>query len=250
MGVLSDGMKKAGWPMVHEQDGSWTVYASGAKVCHYYPTSGWSVPEAVIASTLQSDLKEIEQGRLDPMRTLSRTTALEHPRNPSQPVMRICREGLVKGKRVLHLGTGLDCFAHKAMLDAGATLVNDYDPNFYPDRSVLEYQYDVVVCNYVLNILPPNERKLVYEDIERCTDAKGSAFICVQGKWPVINRHRVVGEFADGYLIRDSSVLTFRKGYDPQEFVDEICQAIKGDAGVLCMFYNNSLVQWHPRKQD
>lgn len=249
MGLLSERMQKAGWPVVHEKDGSWTVYASKARVYHYYPSSGWSVPEDEVSAALDSDLQEIAQGDLDPIRTLSRTTALNHSRNPSQPVVRICGDGRVRGKRVLHLGTGLDRFAREALLKAGATLVNDYDPNFYPDRAVLAFKYDVVLCNYVLNILPPQERRLVYKDIAACTDTQGTAYICVQGKWPVLNRHRVVGEFADGYVIRDSSVPTFRKGYDPQECVDEICHVLHGTADVVCMFYSNSLVQWHPDRQ-
>ena len=161
-------------------------------------------------------------------------------------MVRICKDGLVTGKRVLHLGTGLDRFARKTLLGAGAVAVIDYDPNFFPDRSVLEETFDVVVCNYVLNILPPAERKLVYADIATCTGASGRAYLCVQGKWPVENKHRIVGRFADGFVIRDGPTPHFRRGYDPKEFVDEIEATIGGRARVMGMFYSNTLAEWIP----
>jgi hypothetical protein len=151
---------------------------------------------------------------------------------------------------VLHLGTGLDRFAKDALLKAGAESVEDYDPNFYPDRTVLAATYDVVLCNYVLNILTPSERRLVYDDIAACTAPQGTAYLCVQGKWPVLNKHQVVRKHEDGYLIRDTDAPTFRKGYEPQELIDEVCSILHGTAELVCMFYNNSLVQWHPPKID
>lgn len=246
MGVLSDGMKKAGWPLAQDKNGGWTVYASQARTYRYDPAAGWSVPEEEIEAALNADLQAIEQGRLSAIRTLSRTTALNHTRNPSQPVVRICKDGRVDGKRVLHLGTGLDRFAGQALRRAGAVSVDDYDPNFYPDRSVLDSTYDVVLCNYVLNILPPKERARVYENIAACTAPGGAAYICVQGKWPVQNKHRVVKPYEDGYVIRDTSVPTFRKGYDPEDLVAEIHEILHGKAELVCMFYSNSLVQWLP----
>ncbi|VGO21278.1 class I SAM-dependent methyltransferase [Pontiella sulfatireligans] len=248
MGALSDRMKKAGWPIVRERNGSWVVYASQAREYRYDPSTGWSVPEKDLAAALENDLLEIQQGRLSAIRTLSRTTALNHARKPSQPIVRVCQDGRVDGKRVLHLGTGLDRFAKDALLKAGAVSVDDYDPNFYPNRSVLDSTYDVVLCNYVLNILTPAERRLVYDDIAACTAPQGSAYLCVQGKWPVLNKHRVVRKHEDGYLIRDTNVPTFRKGYDSQELIDEVCGLLHGTAELVCMFYNNSLVQWRPDK--
>jgi hypothetical protein len=250
MGALSDGMKKAGWPIVCARNNTWIVYASQAREYRYNPATGWSVPEQEIAAALDADLQDIQHGRLSALRTLSRTTALNHTRNPSQPVVRICQDGRVDGKRVLHLGTGLDRFAKDALLKAGAISVDDYDPNFYPDRSVLDTTYDVVLCNYVLNILIPSERRLVYDDIAACTAPHGTAYLCVQGKWPVLNKHRVVRPHEDGYLIRDTDVPTFRKGYEPQELIDEVCSILHGTAELVCMFYNNSLIQWHPPKID
>lgn len=246
MGALSDDMKKAGWPLVKEKNGNWTVYASEARIYNFTKASGWSIPADEIRAALDVDLRQIAQGQRNAITTLSRATVMNHTRNPSQPVARICKDGLVQGKRVLHLGTGLDRFARDALLKAGATQVCDYDPNFYPERSVLTSTYDVVVCNYVLNILPPKQRQQVYDDIARCTAPHGAAYICVQGKWPVLNKHRVIRAHEDGYLIRDTATPTFRKGYDPEELLAEIQQTLGGTAEVICMFYSNTLAQWHP----
>jgi hypothetical protein len=246
MTKLSETMKRVGWIIQRQENGSWTVQASKARHYVFSPQTGWSVPLQEIERALQEDVKALESGNLDPSRTLSRTTALDHTKHPSRPVVWICKNGLVAGKRVLHLGTGLDRFAGKAMLDAGAVSVTDYDPNFFPDRSVLEKIYDVVVCNYVLNVLPPVERKLVYTDIATCTAPCGRAYLCVQGKWPVLNRHRIVGTFEDGYVVLDGPSPHFRKGYDSAEFLAEIISAMGGRARVLCMFYNNTLAQWIP----
>jgi SAM-dependent methyltransferase len=243
-------MKRVGWIMKRHDNGSWTVHASQARDYMFYPGKGWSVPLSDVEAALDADVAALDAGTLDPSRTLSRSTALDHTKNPSQPVVRICRDGLVAGKRVLHLGTGLDRFAKKTMLDAGAVEVIDYDPNFFPDRSVLETTYDVVVCNYVLNILPPAERNLVYADIARCTAPRGRAYLCVQGKWPVENKHRIVGRFADGFVVMDGPTPHFRKGYDPKEFTDEIQATIGGRARVVCMFYSNTLAEWIPGSQD
>ncbi|MGX9366853.1 hypothetical protein ACTVJH_12555 [Desulfoplanes sp. PS50] len=246
MTKLSETMKRVGWIMKRHDNGSWTVHASNARDYMFHPGKGWSVPLSDVEAALEADVAALDAGTLDPSRTLSRSTALDHTKNPSQPVVRICRDGLVAGKRVLHLGTGLDRFAKKTMLDAGAVEVIDYDPNFFPDRSVLETAYDVVVCNYVLNILPPAERNLVYADIARCTAPRGRAYLCVQGKWPVENKHRIVGRFADGFVVMDGPTPHFRKGYDPEEFTAEIQATIGGRARVMCMFYSNTLAEWIP----
>ncbi len=246
MAKLSETMKRVGWIIERHANGSWTVHGSCARDYVFHPQTGWSVPQEAIDAALDADVKALEAGKLDPSRTLSRATALDHTRNPSQPVVRICKDGLVAGKRVLHLGTGLDRFAKKTLLGAGAVVVNDYDPNFFPDRSVLQETYDVVVCNYVLNILPPAERKFVYADIAACTGASGRAYLCVQGKWPVQNKHRIVGTFADGYVIQDGPTLHFRKGYDPGEFMAEIQASMGGTARVMGMFYSNTLAEWIP----
>ena len=91
------------------------------------------------------------------MTTASRLTALSHTRQSSEPIRIICRDKLAAHKTVLHFGTGMDRFATSDLLKSGCLEVVDYDPNFYPDPSVFKKKYDVVIANYVLNILPPEK---------------------------------------------------------------------------------------------
>jgi hypothetical protein len=46
---------------------------------------------------------------------------------------------------------------------------SEYDPNYAPDYSVLKREYDVVVSNFVLNILPPSPRAVAWQQIADCT---------------------------------------------------------------------------------
>lgn len=40
-----------------------------------------------------------------------------------------------------------------------------YDPYYAPDKSVLDKKYNLVLCIYVLNVLPPKEREQVFRKI-------------------------------------------------------------------------------------
>jgi len=80
--------------------------------------------------------------------------------------------------------------------------VTDYDPNFCPDPSVLDRQYDIVMAHYVVNILPPEDRRQVYRLIAKTLRDGGSAYLTVQGLWPVEHKYEILRRIADGYLIR------------------------------------------------
>ncbi len=150
----------------------------------------------------------------------------------------------MKGKTVLHLGTGMDRFAEKEMLKAGALSVADYDPNFYPDRAVLERRYDIVMAHYVLNILPPADRRAVYRMISDSLKEDGQAYMTVQGIWPVEHKYELIESFEDGYLIRTGFNRTFRKGYSEEDFLEEIGLELGGKAQILTSFYSNTLGMW------
>ncbi|WP_300670164.1 class I SAM-dependent methyltransferase [Desulfoluna sp.] len=242
---LSARMIKAGWNIVPERDGSYTVHASKARKCIFSPATGrWSVPLARLEQALASDMEEIAAHTLSPMITASKLTALDHTRQSSQSLRLLCSEGRVKGRTVLHLGAGREHVARRDLLAAGAREVADYDPNFYPDKQVLEQTYDVVIASYVLNILPPEERHEVYRDIERCLKSGGRAYLTVQGVWPVENKYQIIGRHADGYLIKTGHNTTFRKGYDPKVFLEEIRGVLGGEPEVIRMFYSNTLAAW------
>lgn len=242
---LSARMIKAGWNIVPERDGSYTVHASKARKCTFSPGTGrWSVPLERLEQALEADLDQIAAHALSPLVTASKLTALDHTRRSSQPLRLLCGKGLVKGRTVLHLGAGREHVARKDLMAAGAREVADYDPNFYPDGQVLKREYDVIIASYVLNVLPPDARHGVYRDISRCLKTGGTAYLTVQGVWPVEHKYQIIGRHADGYLIRTGHNTTFRKGYEPRVFIEEIRGELGGNPEVLRMFYSNTLAAW------
>jgi SAM-dependent methyltransferase len=242
---LSERMIKAGWNIVLGRDGSYTVHASKARKCAFFPDTGrWSVPLEKLEQALAADLEQIEAKNLSPMITASKLTALAHTRQSSQSIRLLCSQGLVTGRTVLHLGAGREFVAQGDLLAAGAREVADYDPNFHPGEQVLDAVYDVVIATYVLNILPPDERHMVYRCIERCLKPGGTAYLTVQGVWPVEHKYQIIGRHEDGYLIKTGFNTTFRKGYEPEVFLGEIRRELGGKPKVLRMFYSNTLATW------
>jgi len=242
---LSEKMLQAGWNIIHEKNGSFTVYGSNNRKYTFNQTTGqWSCSEQIIINTLEEDLDLIKSGKLFPMTTASRLTALSHTKNSSQPIQMICKNRWAANKTVLHLGTGKDIKAKAELLESGCLEITDYDPNFYPDRKVLLKQYDVIIANYVLNILPPDERHLVYLQIKDSLADDGTAYLTAQGDWPVENKYKITGRIHDGYLIQTGFNKTFRKGYTSDSFINEIKNEIGGRPELIKIFYSNSFVKW------
>lgn len=242
---LSKKMLKAGWNIIPEKNGTYTVWGSNARQYTFTPaTNKWSVPPEEIEQSLDKDLRQIQFKKASAITVASRLTALSHTRQSSEPIRIICREKLAAHKRVLHLGTGNDRFAKSDLLKSGCLEVVDFDPNFYPDKAVFKKKYDVVIANYVLNILPPEERRHAYRLIETSLEDTGTAYLTVQGVWPVEHKYQIIRRYQDGYLIKTGLNITFRKGYTPEEFLREIKQEIEGRARLIKMLYSNSLVGW------
>jgi len=238
-------MLKAGWSISREKDGNFSVYApDGVKYTYFTATNTWSEPAEAIEAELDRQLKEISENKRSPFISASRMTALYHSRNASQPVKWLCDKKRLQGKSVLHLGTGLDNLAKQQLLESGCAEVTDYDPNFYPDTRVLDTQYDAVLANYVLNIVPPEERKNIYQLIKATLKKDGTAYLTVQGVWPVENKYNIIKAYSDGYLIKTGYSITFRKGYTKQEFLKEIEQTLGGTPRLITMFYSNPFVEW------
>jgi len=242
---LSEKMLKAGWNIIPEKNGSYTIFGSNAQTYTFTPdTNEWSIPREEIEHFLDNDLEQIRSKKASAMTTASRLTALSHTRQSSEPIRIICRDKLAAHKTVLHFGTGMDRFATSDLLKSGCLEVVDYDPNFYPDPSVFKKKYDVVIANYVLNILPPEERHNAYQLIKDALKDTGTAYLTVQGVWPVEHKYQIMKRYQDGYLIRTGYNTTFRKGYTPNEFLREIKQEIKGRPRLIKMLYSNTFASW------
>lgn len=242
---LSQKMLKAGWSIIREKDENFCVYAAnGIKYTYSKATDTWAEPEEEIEAELDQQLKEISENKRSPFISASRMTALYHSKNASQPIKLLCQKKLVQGKSVLHLGAGMDNLAKPHLVKSGCIEVADYDPNFYPDTRVLKKQYDAVIANYVLNVVPPDDRKNIYKLIKDTLKKNGIAYLTVQGVWPVKNNYKIIKEYSDGYLIKSGYNNTFRKGYSKEDFMKEIEQILGGSPRLITMFYSNPFVRW------
>jgi hypothetical protein len=133
----------------------------------------------------------------------------------SVPVRRLLTDGYIKpNSSIFHHGRG------KANADSSALArlsqeYAEYDPNYAPDRSVFDKEYDIVISNYVLNVLPPTLRTSAWKDIKSATSSDGIAYITVRNSGDASikgERHK------DGVI---TSTGTFQKGYTREDLVKE-----------------------------
>lgn len=127
----------------------------------------------------------------------------------SAPTQKLLSSGRIpQGASVFNHGSG-KATADAAALSNAAAEYAEYDPNHAPNPEALERRYDVVISNYVINVLPPDIRKNVWEDIARTTG--GVAYVTVRstGDKSIYKgkKHK------DGYIMSRG---TFQKPYTAQ----------------------------------
>jgi len=61
---------------------------------------------------------------------------------------------------------------------------DNYDPHYRPWSIWHKRQYDIIICNYVLCVLPQEERLKVLRDIQKRLKPKGLAYISVRNDRP------------------------------------------------------------------
>jgi len=81
-------------------------------------------------------------------------------------------------KKHLLMGRTLDYGCGRGY-DADALKLEKYDPNWGP-QELPEGEFDTIVCSYVLNVLPEEERKEVIENIRSKLKPHGVAYISVR----------------------------------------------------------------------
>ena len=132
----------------------------------------------------------------------------------SRPTRTLLQSGRIpKGASVFNHGRG-KADADAAALAAASAEYAEYDPNHAPNSEALERRYDVVVSNYVLNVLPPDIRGHAWEDIARTTG--GVAYITVRSTGDkAIYKGK---KYKDGFKM---STGTFQKPYTATALVRE-----------------------------
>jgi len=104
----------------------------------------------------------------------SHLTAKERSK-ASFPTMKLYRQGFIKG-RVLDFGCGFG--ADVSFLKSKSFDVQGYDPAYAPDYPT--DTFDTILCNYVLNVLLPDEQAEVLMQISERLKPNGKAYFSVR----------------------------------------------------------------------
>jgi ATP adenylyltransferase len=110
----------------------------------------------------------------DPKNPLSHETVKVRER-PSFPVKQLLKSGCIIG-RVLDFGSGLGVdieFLKTKNIDITA-----YDPHYVPEYP--QGKFDTILCNYVLNVLLPEEQAHVLMEIAALLQPNGKAYFAVR----------------------------------------------------------------------
>ena len=106
-------------------------------------------------------------GRYMNLKTYLTAIARRYPAKP----MRLLRKLDLLNGRLLDYGCGKGFDAQYYRMDA-------YDPYYAPQRP--QGQYDVITCQYVLNVLEKEEEEKILEDIKNLLKDNGRAYLTVR----------------------------------------------------------------------
>lgn len=178
-------------------------------------------------NSLYSETAVITEDRAEQIKIAGRTMTTRAGGGASKPIRWLVSNGCILG-HVLYHGRGKDS-AGESMLasDTGVSKVSAYDPNIsgIDDASALNGAYDTVVSVFVLNVLPPDIRAEVLDDLRTAT-GDGVCFVAVRGKGER-GYQDATREGAnwipeeDGYRYQGARG-TFQKWYAGNELVDEL----------------------------
>jgi len=161
-------------------------------------------------------LKEYEQHeqREDEELAMAAKTAITR-KGPSLPTRILEQRGLLRGK-ILDYGSGKG--ADVEYLKSKGYDIVGFDPYYKPDYHLLtDETYDTVLCNYVLNVVFPETRHEVLQNIRRILKDGGVAFITVRDI-----SEKVTGKpYKNGVITAKG---TFQKLFSPEELVNLVKQ--------------------------
>lgn len=130
------------------------------------------------------------------------------------PLKWLLEKELITGS-CLNFGKGkYDCDS-KAIIDATGFCV-DYDYTYAPNPELLGQHFDTVFCAYVVNVLVPDAREVVYAQVAKCTKTYGGkAYFAVRS-----DKDRAI----KGVPLEDgvrTSIGTFQIGFSEEVFLNQ-----------------------------
>lgn len=106
------------------------------------------------------------------MRKMNKTHLTAITRNKaSSPARWLWKNEFINSNKVLDYGCGKSM---DHMLVGG----DKYDPYYHPKKP--RKKYDIILCTYVLNVIPEKERKETLDKIKKLLTKKGKAYITVR----------------------------------------------------------------------
>lgn len=151
------------------------------------------------------------------MEDKSKLTAI-HRNGLSAPIKRLSEELKdMSPDSVLHHGRGKAYNDANFLESIARTNYQEFDPNvfFISSRFVLCYKYDLVVSNFVMNVLIGEDRHEAWIDVMQCVKDSGVAYISVRSNKDSSIKGSPCG---DGVI---TSKGTFQKGYSANDLYDE-----------------------------
>lgn len=104
-------------------------------------------------------------------------------KTPSLPMRWLHKNGLLDGKRMLDFGSGRG-------FDAFYFSMEEYDPHHYPEKP--RGTFDVITCNYVLNVVEPSEVPQILSEIRSLLKEDGVAYVSVRRDKDTLKRQHLV----------------------------------------------------------
>ena len=126
-----------------------------------------------------------------------------------------------KGASVFNHGRGKAQADADALADAAGSYA-EHDPNHMPNPEAMDQTYDVVISNYVMNVIPPDIRDGAWKDVARATG--GVAYVTVRSTGDKSITKGAKERYKDGVIM---STGTFQKPYTAEGLVEEAKQYFK-----------------------
>ena len=162
---------------------------------------------------------------------------------PSAPTRWACDNGYIpKGSVVFDYGCGKG--RDMEYLNSVGCAATGYDPHYFPDNHngrINFTMFDVVLCNYVLNIIEDKkERSALVENIFSRAIEGTTVIVSVRSASHIRStaKRNKWQKYRDGFITKHN---TFQKGYSKEELIKYLKDSGAGD-NIECVNTSNGII--------